>query len=91
VLLKFVSILFGQVLSVANLNEFVKSYTLNNAGLFQPKCGSNIDKPKCLIKNVIKIFNPTFNCIFFFLNYILNQHFGLSNLTHIWIETTRVY
>jgi len=28
--------------------------TLNNAGLFQPKFGSNMDKPKCWVKNVIK-------------------------------------
>jgi len=25
----------------------------NNAGLFQPKFGSNMDKPKCWIKNVV--------------------------------------
>jgi len=29
-------------------------YTLKNAGLFQPKFGSNMDKPKCWVKNVIK-------------------------------------
>jgi len=28
-------------------------YTLNNAGLFQHKFGSNMDKPKCWVKNVI--------------------------------------
>jgi len=28
-------------------------YTLKNAGLFQPKFGSNMDKPKCWVKNVI--------------------------------------
>jgi len=25
-----------------------------NAGLFQPKFGSNMDKPKCWVKNFIK-------------------------------------
>jgi len=25
-----------------------------NAGLFQPRCGSNMDKPKCWVKNEIK-------------------------------------
>jgi len=29
------------------------SYTLNNAGLFEPKFGINKDKPKCWVKNVI--------------------------------------
>jgi len=29
------------------------SYTLKNAGLFQPKFGSNMDKPKCWVKNAI--------------------------------------
>jgi len=28
-------------------------YTLKNAGLFQPKFGSNMDKPKCWVKNLI--------------------------------------
>jgi len=28
------------------------SCTLKNAGLFQPKFGSNMDKPKCWVKNV---------------------------------------
>jgi len=27
---------------------------LKNAGLFQPKFGSNMDKPKCWVKNVIE-------------------------------------
>jgi len=27
-------------------------YTLKTAGLFQPKFGSNMDKPKCWVKNV---------------------------------------
>jgi len=27
-----------------------------NAGLFQPKFGSNIAKPKCWVKNAIKTF-----------------------------------
>jgi len=30
------------------------NYTLKNAGLFQPKFGSNMDKPKCWVKNAIK-------------------------------------
>jgi len=29
-------------------------YTLKNAGLFQPKFESNMDKPKCWVKNAIK-------------------------------------
>jgi len=29
-------------------------YTLKYAGLFQPKFGSNMDKHKCWVKNVIK-------------------------------------
>jgi len=29
-------------------------HSKKNAGLFQPKFGSNIDKPKCWVKNVIK-------------------------------------
>jgi len=29
-------------------------YTLKNAELFQPKFGSNMDKPKCWVKNEIK-------------------------------------
>jgi len=32
---------------------WIESYTLKNAGLFQPKFGSNMDKPKCWAKNVI--------------------------------------
>jgi len=28
-------------------------YTLKNAGLFQPKFGSNMDKPKCWVQNAI--------------------------------------
>jgi len=48
-------------------------YTLNNAGLFEPKYGENFDKPKCWVKNVISILTqlqlslPTvifFCCIF---------------------------
>jgi len=52
--------------------------TLNNAGLFEPKFRSNLDKPKCWVKNVISNFNPTFtfNCTSF--NLILTQHLGLS-------------
>jgi len=29
-------------------------YTLKNAGLFQPKFGSNMDKPKFWVKNLIE-------------------------------------
>jgi len=32
-------------------------YTLNNAGLLEPKFGSNMDKPKCWVKNVISNFH----------------------------------
>jgi len=32
----------------------VFSLLLKNAWLFQPKFGSNMDKPKCWVKNVIK-------------------------------------
>jgi len=40
-------------------------YTLNNAGLFEPKFGSNMDKPKCAIKNLqLKVKN--LNYIFTF-------------------------
>jgi len=31
-------------------------HTLNNAGLFQPKFGSNMDKSKCWVKNATKTF-----------------------------------
>jgi len=30
-----------------------RNYTLKNAGLFQPKFGSNMDKPKRWVKNAI--------------------------------------
>jgi len=33
--------------------QFV-TVTLKNGGLFQPKFGSNMDKPKCWVKNAIK-------------------------------------
>jgi len=35
----------------------VSYYTLKNAGLFQPKFGSNMDKPKCCVKNAIKMYS----------------------------------
>jgi len=39
-------------------SEGLSSYTLKNAGLFQPKFGSNMDKLKCWVKNVItKIYS----------------------------------
>jgi len=41
-------------ISVRNSGCVVYIHTLNNAGLFQPKFGSNMDKPKCWVKNVIK-------------------------------------
>jgi len=55
-------------------------YTLNNAGLFEPKFGSNMDKPKFWVKNLISILTQLqlslstnfFYCIF------LTQHLGLS-------------
>jgi len=39
-----------------SLDVFGLYYTLKNTGLFQPKFGSNMDKPKCWVKNVIKKF-----------------------------------
>jgi len=34
---------------------YILSVTITkNAGLFQPKFGSNIDQPKCWVKNVIQ-------------------------------------
>jgi len=36
------------------LTFLLYSLTLKNAGLFQPKFGSNIDKLKCWVKNAIK-------------------------------------
>jgi len=48
---------------------YLCEYTLKNSGLFQPKFRSNMDKPKCWVKNVISNFNPTstftLNCYFF--------------------------
>jgi len=46
----------------------LQAHTLKNAGLFQPKLGSNMDKPKCWVTNVIKKmfklhFNPTFGFV----------------------------
>jgi len=41
------------------------SCTLNNAGLFETKFGSNMDKSKCWVKIVISNFNCNFfSCIF---------------------------
>jgi len=53
--------------------------TLNNPGLFEPKFGSNMDKNKCWVKNVISNFNPTSTLSFFnviFLIPFLTQHLG---------------
>jgi len=33
--------------SIFQFSPFLSSYSLKNAGLFQPKFGSNMDKPKC--------------------------------------------
>jgi len=53
---------------------------LNNAELFQPKFGSNLDKPKCWVRNVIStvhflnyIFNPTFGCVHIWPKFGLKQ------------------
>jgi len=37
-------------------NLSLKCAFIKNAGLFQPKFGSNMDKPKCWVKNVITNF-----------------------------------
>jgi len=50
-------------------------YTLKNAGLFQPKFGSNMDKPQCWVKNAIK---KMFQKRFKFEITFLSQHLGLS-------------
>jgi len=58
--------------------------TLKNAGLFQPKFGSNMDKTKCWVKNVIndknvqlkvkvEVFNPTFGFVHILPNFGLKQ------------------
>jgi len=39
---------------LSNTAYYIILYTLKNAGLFQPKFGSNMDKPKCWVKNAIK-------------------------------------
>jgi len=45
----FQNALFGLV----NTNKHhCQLFTLKNAGLFQPKFGSNMDKLKCWVKNV---------------------------------------
>jgi len=67
-----------------NFAYFWGKYTYRkNAGLFQPKFGSNMDKPKCWVKNAIQIVIPTstftFSCTF--VNYIFNPAFGF---VHIW-------
>jgi len=49
-------------------NYSPKNYTLKNAGLFQPKFGSNIHKPKCCVKMQLNEQKMTF----------LTQHLGLS-------------
>jgi len=44
---------FYLILFMTQLINF-KSLHSKNAGLFQPKSGSNMDEPKCWVKNVIK-------------------------------------
>jgi len=45
-----------------------------NVGLFQPKFGSNMDKPKCWVKNAIKNVQVKVEVGLKFEN----QHLGLS-------------
>jgi len=66
-------------------------YTLNNAGLFHPKFGSNMDKPKCWVKNAIEKITVEIESWSWvkILNYIFNPTFGF---VHIWpnhFETTQ--
>jgi len=51
--------------------------TLKNAGLFQPKFGSNVDKPKCWVKNVHLKLKFEVGLI---LNYIFNPTFGFVQI-----------
>jgi len=54
--------------------------TLKNAGLFQPKFGSNMDKPKCWVKNVIQKLQLKVKVevgLKFKIKF-LTQHLGLS-------------
>jgi len=43
-----------------NCISFLKGYTLKNAGLFQPKCGSNMDNLTFTFN--CKFFNDIFHC-----------------------------
>jgi len=64
-------------------------YTLQKAGLFQPKVGSNMDKPKCCVKNVIKkitIESESWSWVKF-LNYIFNPTFGFVHLPNFGLKT----
>jgi len=45
--------------SLKSVMQTTKQHTLKNAGLFEPKFGSSMDKPKCWVKNVFSNFNPT--------------------------------
>jgi len=49
--------------------------TLKNTGLFQPKFGSNMGKPKCWVKNIIK--KITVESEILIMNN-LPQHLGVS-------------
>jgi len=48
-----------------------------NAGLFQPKFGSNMDNPKCWVKNVIQKCTVEIESWRFYIKF-LTQHLGLS-------------
>jgi len=57
--------------------------------LFQPKFGSNMDKPKCWVKNAIKIFIFAFltQCLKNFITHTLNIAGLLNpNLGKIWTQ-----
>jgi len=61
----------------------MKIHTLKNAGLFQPKFGQNMDKPKCWVKNVIKkitVESESWSWVNI-KNDIFNPTFGF---VHIW-------
>jgi len=58
-------------------------HALKIAGLFQPKFGSNMDKPKCWVKNAIKTFaveSESWSWVKIWI-YIFNPTFGF---VHIW-------
>jgi len=59
-----------------------------NAGLFQPKFGSNMDKPKCWVKNAIKNvqLKVKVEFVFRFEITVLIQNLGLSILPKFGLE-----